>query len=123
MKNGNHHEIERELAVICESLCEPAGDLSELLQENLMGTNVRDVNYMLCCAVLRIADLLDFDQTRAFPLRYYSAGLMASRLTEDEKISREEMQKHMQSYGFSIKRKDNTLIFCLSAQPRGPYFS
>ena len=118
MENGNRYEIEKELAVICASHNELAEDLTGLLQKHLMGPRVKDVNYMLCCVALRIADLLDFDQTRTSQLRYHCAGLVSSHLTKEEQYSRDEMQKHMQSCGFDIYRIDKTLVFRISAQPR-----
>lgn len=122
MEKGNRREIEKELAVICASHNDPVKDLAGTLQKNQMDPERRNVNYMLCCAVLRIADLLDFDQKRASQIRYYSAGLTDSNLTENEQFSKEEMQKHMQSCGFEIKRTDRSLNFRISAQPRDPYF-
>lgn len=122
MMNGNRYNIEKELAVICASHNKSAEELEELLLKEQMGPTVNNVNYMFCCVSLRIADLLDFDQVRASQFRYYSAGLMASQLTKDEQYSKEEFQKHMQSCGFIIDRKDNTLVFRIRAQPRDPYF-
>lgn len=76
------------------AVCQAHGEAPKKLRinENLEYLAASDVDPLFCVILLRLADLLDFDDTRA-PMVLYSY------VTQNEK-SREEWDKHQASAGF-----------------------
>lgn len=83
-----------DLTRICQSHGESASRLHEL--ESTTGVDQR-----LCAILLRLADILDFDTSRAPKAVYDYSGLELAE-GSGAKISREEWQKHMSSQGFDF---------------------
>ncbi|WP_041957559.1 HD domain-containing protein [Sulfurospirillum arsenophilum] len=75
----------------------------------------RNDDFSFCAILLRLGDILDFDQERTETSTYKFLGLN-SAITTSEKISQEEWKKHLSSLGF--KYQNNILYF--SATPTDP---
>lgn len=82
------------LVCICQSHGESVPDLSSL--ENTPTADLR-----FCAILLRLADILDFDTSRA-PKAVYDYSGFDHAEGSDAKISKEEWQKHMASQGFDF---------------------
>lgn len=83
-----------DLVRICQSHGEDASRLREL-------EPTATVDQRLCAILLRLADILDFDTSRAPKAVYDYSGLELAE-GSDAKISREEWHKHMASQGFDF---------------------
>lgn len=87
-----------------EAVCQAHGEDPEAIRisRDLEYLPAGEVDPLFCALLLRLADLLDFDDTRAPRVLYGSAA--------DNEKSREEWDKHMASAGFrypkSPERKD-----------------
>lgn len=79
--------------------------------------NAADSNddFVFCAILLRLGDILDFDQERVSTSVYTFLGLDHAN-TNSKKISKEEWDKHLESLGFKYK---NDLLY-FSAVPSNP---
>lgn len=84
-------------------VCQSHGESTSRLQD-LQPTTTIDLR--LCAVLLRLADILDFDTSRAPRAVYEYSGLELAE-GSDAKISREEWQKHMASQGFDFCHAGN----------------
>jgi hypothetical protein len=86
--------IKRELTAICRS---HGYDVKEILNDDDITNFQKEIAGLVFCAViLRLADILDFDQTRAPAILFDFL-----KLKESDKVrSREEYLKHGSSLGF-----------------------
>ncbi|WP_313187168.1 HD domain-containing protein [Sphingobacterium siyangense] len=72
-----------------------------------------------CAILLRLADVLDFDNTRS-PLSVYEFLDLENPKNNLDTISKIEWQKHLTSNGFKFIREENTLRAIFSATPKHP---
>lgn len=83
-----------DLVRVCQSHGEFAVDLNGM-------AGIQTVDLRFCAILLRLADILDFDTSRAPRAVYDYSGLERAE-GDDAKVSREEWQKHMASQGFDF---------------------
>lgn len=81
------------------SVCKSHGEKLQVINE--IQPRSRKVDLRVCAVLLRLADILDFDYSRAPQSLYYYSGL-ANPKTSEERFSQLEWQKHMKSYGFDF---------------------
>ena len=81
------------------SVCKSHGEKLQVINE--VQPRSRKVDLRVCAVLLRLADILDFDYSRAPQSLYYYSGL-ANPKTSEERFSQLEWQKHMKSYGFDF---------------------
>jgi len=88
-----------EPCVSCEDLVSVCRSHGEAAEEIAHLKSTKKLDLKLCAILLRLADIMDFDTSRAPQVVYDYSGF--DRLEEDEaRISREEWQKHQASHGF-----------------------
>lgn len=91
-----------DLVRICESHGESVSDLSGL-------ENTPSVDLRFCAILLRLADILDFDTSRA-PKAIYDYSGFDHAEGSDAKVSKTEWQKHMESQGFDFSHVSDRRI-------------
>ena len=82
----------RDLIAVCQSHGENADNISKLYTKY-------GVDLCLCAIILRLADILDFDTSRAPQAIYHYSGF-EDRDDPASKFSRDEWEKHKASHGF-----------------------
>lgn len=93
-------EIDKHIAVEeLYSVCKSHGENLQVI--NKIQPRSQNVDLRVCSVLLRLADILDFDYSRAPNSLYCHLGLDNPK-TGEEKVSQLEWQKHMSSYGFNI---------------------
>ncbi|MDE7354492.1 MAG: hypothetical protein K2O06_15790 [Acetatifactor sp.] len=97
-----------------EAVCQAHGEGPEDIRSNpdLEYQAASDVDPLFCALLLRLADLLDFDDTRAPRVLYGSAA-------QNEK-SRQEWQKHQASAGFRYPAKPSVQELPYKARCKNP---
>jgi len=105
------------LATLCQSHNEP---LDHLRSEKFSTTFLGACDLRMCAILLRLADILDFDQTRS-PVAVYAHLRLANETTGSRAISNTEWSKHLASRGFRFPspRTPNYALIAL-ASPRQP---
>lgn len=98
-------------------VCQSHGmDISSL--DKLKGTSTIDLR--LCAVLLRLADILDFDTSRA-PQAVYEYSGFDKKEGDSARISKEEWGKHLSSFGFDFEHiPDRSIPYLLdySAESR-----
>lgn len=89
----------QDLILVCQSHGESAEKIIELDSEY-------GVDLCMCAVLLRLADILDFDTSRA-PRAVYSYSGFDNREDPVSKFSREEWEKHRASHGFFFEQVTN----------------
>ena len=84
-----------DLIRVCRSHGEDVSELAEL-------DSVHSLDIRFCAILLRLADILDFDDSRA-PQAIYEYNEFDRRTSYSEQFSEEEWEKHLSSAGFSFK--------------------
>lgn len=67
------------------------------------------IDFRLCAVLLRLADILDFDATRA-PLALYQYSFTRKE-TDSAEFSEKEWRKHLSSVGFDTENATNTIKY------------
>lgn len=98
-KNGNRIQIKSDLIIICKSHNMGEKDLREI-SANLKRDN------KFCAIILRLADILDLDNTRA-PLDKMENIKFEN--TPEDKYSWDEWRKHLQTEGFVFDDEHETI--------------
>ncbi len=114
-----HHERVKELLgnyewpealgskVACQDLikvCQSHGQDYQVILE--MKTDAT-MDLRLCAIVLRLADILDFDSSRAPTSLYSYNDFHHEKISSSDKISLEEWEKHRSSFGFDFDKVSN----------------
>lgn len=110
--------FKEELGVICESHNESVNDIAshrEKFDTNFLG----DCDLTFCAILLRLADILDFDNTRS-PQSVFEFLELDKPQNNSELISKNEWLKHLHSDGFKFRRKNNNVELLYSAAPTHP---
>ena len=101
---GKHISAE-DLIAVCQSHGENAANIMQ------MKIFSPDPDLFLCSVLLRLADILDFDASRAPEVLFKYINLGKLDGVENE-ISRKEWQKHQASYGFKFfQNSQRTLLY------------
>ena len=97
-----------------EAVCRAHGEEPKDLRNNpeLEYQAASEVDPLFCALLLRLADLLDFDDTRAPRVLF--------RYAENNEKSREEWQKHQASAGFRFPAKPSTNELPYKARCKNP---
>jgi hypothetical protein len=109
--------IARQLARLCRSHNEP---LDALRSDELSTNFLAECDLRMCAILLRLADILDLDDTRS-PAAVYDHLRLAKASAGPRAVSDAEWTKHMASSGFRFppERTPNYLLAFL-ASPRRP---
>ncbi len=113
--------FEGPLVDICVSHNLDPGSLAEvrgLYQERYprdLALGGETANIQFCAAVLRLADVMDFDRERTPKVLFESLGI-SSRIVPGAEVSIREWQKHMSVHSISIE-KDEVVISADSHHP------
>ncbi|MDE6851693.1 MAG: ATP-binding protein [Lachnospiraceae bacterium] len=98
-------------------VCQTHGmDISSL--DNLEATSTIDLR--LCAVLLRLADILDFDTSRA-PQAVYEYSGFDKKEGDGPRLSKAEWEKHLSSFGFDfehISDRSNPYLLDYSAESR-----
>lgn len=78
-----------------------------------------ECDLIFCAILLRLADILDFDNTRSPRSVYEFLGLDKPK-NNIESVSKTEWQKHLSSKGFTFQRNDGKLSILFKAAPKHP---
>ncbi|MEK0336905.1 MAG: hypothetical protein QQN41_05660, partial [Nitrosopumilus sp.] len=99
--------IRKEIAEICLSHNENA----EYLKNNKFETNFwGNADLRFCSIILRLADLLDFDNSRS-PESVFEFLKLDKQQTYREKVSYDEWKKHLASRGFSFNKWSKSIPY------------
>ena len=85
------------------NVCKSHGESIEVIMKFDSATGI---DLRLCAMLLRLADILDFDTTRAPDAVYYYSGF-DKHVDPASRFSKEEWMKHLSSHGFSFERVEN----------------
>lgn len=108
-KEIDRHIAKEELFNVCKSHGEKLQVINDVQSRS------REVDLRVCAVLLRLADILDFDCSRAPRSLYYYLGLDNPQ-TSDEQFSQLEWLKHLKSYGFGffpVRHKKSIVEFPL----------
>jgi hypothetical protein len=111
--------IRENLGHVCESHNEPAERIridDRRFKSEFWG--ICDLKF--CALLLRLADILDFDNSRS-PQSVYDYLDLGNPENRSEKISRDEWHKHMASRGFYFHEKPDAEPIKFKAAPSHPY--
>lgn len=111
--------IKTQVGNVCESHNEPVENIrinDERFKPDFLG--ICDLRF--CALVLRVADILDFDNTRS-PQSVYDFLELGNPKNSLEKVSKEEWNKHMSSFGFQFPEKPTTNPLLFTASPPHPF--
>jgi hypothetical protein len=113
---GNN--IRKELAKVCLSHNEKTDYIKS---ESLSSSFWNNSDFKFCAILLRLADVLDFDDTRTPESTYYFLGLDEPK-NRKEKNSQVEWKKHFASKGFSFENwsNENNYTILFQAAPKEP---
>jgi len=96
----------RDVIQVCQSHGENAEKISVF--NSAMGIDLR-----MCAIILRLADILDFDTSRAPKAVYYYSGF-DNRIDSASRFSKQEWDKHAASHGFFFEHvKDKSIPYDL----------
>ena len=95
----NDIPIKQELMTICKSHGNPVVQLISREYKDLIDFDKESADLVFCAILLRIADLLDFDQTRSPDILYSYLDLKNANSKKYEE-SKREFIKHRESLGF-----------------------
>ncbi|MBL7767506.1 MAG: hypothetical protein JNK20_00960 [Flavipsychrobacter sp.] len=115
----NGVSIRAQIGIVCESHNEPAENIR--IDDGRFDPNfLHECDIRFCALLLRLADILDFDNSRS-PQSVYDYLDLDNPKNRAEKISKDEWQKHMASRGFTFpdNPSENPLPFI--AAPPHPY--
>lgn len=104
---------------VCESHNEPAENIrvdDKRFQTNYLG----DCDLRFCALLLRLADILDFDNSRS-PLSVYELLEIDTPKNSSDEVSKNEWQKHMASRGFKFDSRGGSDPLFYLATPTHPY--
>ncbi|MES2702437.1 MAG: hypothetical protein V4649_07355 [Bacteroidota bacterium] len=109
--------IKNPLGHVCES---HNSDVTVLSDDLIFETNyLNSADLKFCAILLRIADILDFDNSRS-PKSVYEFLNLENPKSQGEQISKEEWTKHLCSDGFSFDLSKKTLQLSFVAGPEHP---
>lgn len=114
--DGNH--FRKDLAEVCLSHNESC----EYIKGDTLPTDYwGNTDLKFCAILLRLADILDFDETRA-PESLYHYLKLDQPLTEGERMSQQEWRKHADSKGFDFCNRSQDQYYTLKfrATPTEP---
>ncbi|RZK11588.1 MAG: hypothetical protein EOO43_19260 [Flavobacterium sp.] len=102
-------------------VCESHNESVEYLKDDIkFDTNfLTKCDLRFCSVILRLADILDFDNSRS-PKSVYEYLEIDSPKNHSESISKDEWNKHLNSAGFSFNRDAFPLVY-FKASPPHPY--
>lgn len=110
--------IKRQLVFICESHNDSAEDVKANKNLNIEFVHKADLRF--CALMLRISDILDFDNTRS-PQSVYEYLELENPKNKSEETSRIEWEKHLVSRGFLIIHGDRGPELSFKAFPEHPF--
>lgn len=105
-----HHPKDIVSKKVIISVCQAHGE--ELSDLNLSISRARDIDTLFCAMMLRISDLLDFDDSRAPQILY--------RYAEKNMKSQKEWDKHISSIGFTYPSSPSTTPLPYAAECPSP---
>jgi hypothetical protein len=109
--------LNKALGDICES---HNSDASILNDDDKFETNFIDQgDFKFCAILLRLGDILDFDNSRT-PKSVYEYLDLDNPKNENEKVSKDEWGKHLCSEGFSIMHRGINIELKFTAGPEHP---
>lgn len=107
-----------ELGNVCESHNSPIEYIKNY--DDKFSTNfIGQCDLKFCALLLRLGDIIDFDDTRTPLSMYEYLGLDKSKKSDD-KISDEEWRKHMSAKGFTVERDHGRTRLRFIAVPEHP---
>jgi hypothetical protein len=115
----NDMPIREALGHVCASHNEPAENI-RVDDERFPPDYFKVCDLRFCALMLRLADILDFDNSRS-PKSVYDFLDLGNPKNHAEEISRDEWQKHMASRGFQFPPQSQTTALFFSAAPRHPF--
>lgn len=107
-----------ELGNVCESHNSPIEYIKnndDIFNTDLLGK----CDLKFCALLLRLGDIIDFDDTRT-PLGLYEYLALDKSKKTDDKISEDEWRKHMSSKGFTVERDHGRIRLRFIAVPEHP---
>ncbi len=113
------YPINDDLALICKS---HGYSVAEIIKwDGLKIDMLGDTDLMFCAIILRLADILDFDNTRS-PDEVYKYLGISNRQTRREEVSDIEWRKHLCTEGFKFNNwsSDERYILNFTAAPTEP---
>lgn len=110
--------IKKALGFVCESHNQSV-DYIKGASENFDTDFLGHCDLMFCAILLRLADIMDFDNSRS-PLSVYEFLKLDKSEQGADKVSDDEWQKHLSSRGFTVKREGNHVRLKFIACPRHP---
>lgn len=110
---GNHIDID-DLCAICKNHGEPIQSMRSHIGSN------RHYDMTLCAVLLRLADIMDFDTSRA-PKELFYNRMIDRPTTEEDAVSKSEWEKHMASYGFDFTFDTMLPFYAESTEPNNYY--
>ncbi|QEM12589.1 hypothetical protein [Mucilaginibacter rubeus] len=114
----NKIPIKVQLGNLCESHNESVDYIKRndtLFDNKFLG----ECDLTFCAILLRLADILDFDDTRT-PLSVYEYLGLEQRQRNSDKISDDEWLKHMSSGGFRVEDDGKRRALRFTAHPENP---
>jgi hypothetical protein len=108
-----------QLGYVCESHNEPAEEIrinDQRFNQEFLG--LCDLRF--CALLLRLADIMDFDNSRS-PQSVYDFLDLGNPKNSAERISKDEWNKHMASRGFQFPDHPNGNSILFVAAPPHPY--
>lgn len=102
---------------ICESHNKDASTLIDDSKFEIDFLSQADLRF--CALLLRLGDILDFDNSRT-PKSVYEFLHLNDPQNDNEEISKMEWNKHLCSNGFRIKHIDNDIQIAFQAGPKHP---
>jgi hypothetical protein len=108
-----------QLGNVCESHNEPVENI-RVDDKRFDPAFLGECDLRFCALLLRLADILDFDNSRS-PQSVYDFLDLANPKNYSEQISKDEWNKHMASHGFRFEKKANSNPLLFIAIPPHPY--
>ncbi len=99
----NNYPIQHELAIICKSHGDDIKQLNHL--EKLSIDFIGEADLLFCAILLRLADILDFDNSRS-PEEVYKYLGLAEKREKRKQESDIEWRKHLCANGFTFKNNN-----------------
>lgn len=111
--------IRHQIGHVCESHNEPAENI-RTDDDRFVPDFLKVCDLRFCAMLLRLADILDFDNSRS-PQSVYDFLDLGNPKNKAEKISKDEWDKHMASKGFEFPQQPTTKPLFFKAVPPHPY--
>lgn len=108
-----------QLGNVCESHNEPVENI-RVDDRRFEPAFLGECDLRFCALLLRLADILDFDNSRS-PQSVYDFLDLANPKNYSEQISKDEWNKHMASHGFRFEKIADSKPLLFIATPPHPY--